>query len=72
MRRSVGVAGSLAEAAKRFGHEEGGTLFMALVAALKTLLHRYLGQEDMRVATQRRQSQSSGDRGALSARWSTR
>jgi len=26
-------------------------LFMALVAALKTLLHRYLGQDDLRVAT---------------------
>ncbi len=42
---------SLAEAAKRFSHQEGGTLFMALVAALKTLLHRYLGQDDVRVAT---------------------
>jgi non-ribosomal peptide synthetase component F len=41
----------LGEAAKRFGHEEGGTLFMALVAALKTLLHGYLGQDDVRVAT---------------------
>jgi non-ribosomal peptide synthetase component F len=42
---------SLAEAAKCFSREEGGTLFMALVAALKTLLHRYLGQDDLRVAT---------------------
>jgi non-ribosomal peptide synthetase component F len=41
----------LAEAARRFSHEEGGTLFMALVAALKILLHRYLGQDDVRVAT---------------------
>jgi non-ribosomal peptide synthetase component F len=41
----------LAEAAKRFSHEEGGTLFMALVAALKTLLHRYLDQDDLLVAT---------------------
>ena len=42
----TGVASEPAEAAKRFGHREGGTLFMALVAALKTLLHRYLGEED--------------------------
>jgi acyl-CoA synthetase (AMP-forming)/AMP-acid ligase II len=42
---------SLVDAAKGFSHEEGGTLFMALVAALKTLLHRYLGQDDVRVAT---------------------
>ena len=41
----------LAEAATRFSHGEGGTLFMALVAALKTLLHRYLAQDDVRVAT---------------------
>lgn len=42
---------SLAEAAKRFSRQEGGTLYMALVAALKTLLHRYLGQDDVCVAT---------------------
>ena len=47
----MALPSSLAEAAKRFSHEEGGTLFMALVAALKTLLHRYLGQDDLRVAT---------------------
>jgi len=41
----------LAEAARRFSHGEGGTLFMGLVAAFKALLHRYLGQEDLRVAT---------------------
>jgi acyl-CoA synthetase (AMP-forming)/AMP-acid ligase II len=50
-RRGWALPASLAEAAKRFSHREGGTLFMALVAALKTLLHRYLGQEDLRVAT---------------------
>jgi acyl-CoA synthetase (AMP-forming)/AMP-acid ligase II/acyl carrier protein len=50
-RREVALPSSLAEAAKRFSHEQGGTLFMALVAALKTLLHRYLGQDDLRVAT---------------------
>jgi len=50
-RREWALPASLSEAAKRFGHREGGTLFMALIAALKTLLHRYLGQEDLRVAT---------------------
>ena len=50
-RRRWGLPASLAEAAGRFSHQEGGTLFMALVAALKTLLHRYLGQDDLRVAT---------------------
>jgi non-ribosomal peptide synthetase component F len=42
---------SLAEAAKRFSRQEGGTLYMVLVAAFKTLLHRCLGQDDVRVAT---------------------
>ena len=50
-RRELALPASLLEAAKRFSHREGGTLFMALVAALKTLLHRYLGQDDLRVAT---------------------
>jgi len=50
-RRAWMLPASLAEAAQRFGREEGGTLYMALVAALKTLLHRYLGQDDVRVAT---------------------
>ncbi len=64
-RRSVDVAGEpCRKPPNASAMREGGTLFMALVAALKTLLHRYLGQDDVRVATQRRQSQSSGDRGA--------
>ena len=50
-RRELALPARLSEAAKRFGNQEGGTLFMALVAALKTLLHRYLHQEDLRVAT---------------------
>jgi acyl-CoA synthetase (AMP-forming)/AMP-acid ligase II len=50
-RRELALPARLSEAAKRFGNREGGTLFMALVAALKALLHRYLGQEDLRVAT---------------------
>jgi acyl-CoA synthetase (AMP-forming)/AMP-acid ligase II len=50
-RRELALPASLSEAAKRFGNREGGTLFMVLVAALKTLLHSYLGQEDLGVAT---------------------
>jgi acyl-CoA synthetase (AMP-forming)/AMP-acid ligase II len=50
-RRELALPVGLAEAARWFSHEEGGTLFMALVAALKILLHRYLGQDDVRVAT---------------------
>lgn len=50
-RREWALPGSLADAAKRFSHQEGGTLFMALVAALKTLLHRRVGHDDVRVAT---------------------
>jgi acyl-CoA synthetase (AMP-forming)/AMP-acid ligase II len=51
VRRAWTLPASLVEAARRFSHEEGGTLFMVLVAALKTLLYRYLGQDDVRVAT---------------------
>jgi hypothetical protein len=49
-RRRWGLPASLATAARSFGHQEGGTLFIALLAALKTLLHGYLGQDDLRVA----------------------
>jgi acyl-CoA synthetase (AMP-forming)/AMP-acid ligase II len=50
-RQEVMLPASLSEAAKLFSLQEGGTLYMALVAALKTLLQRYLGQDDVRVAT---------------------
>jgi len=50
-RREAVLPADLAEAARRFSHGEGGTLFMVLVAAFKALLHRYLGQNDLRVAT---------------------
>jgi acyl-CoA synthetase (AMP-forming)/AMP-acid ligase II len=49
--RGLALSSSLSAAVKRFSQREGGTLFMALVAALKTLLHSYLGQTDLRVAT---------------------
>ena len=50
-RREVALPARLSEAIKRFSQEEGGTLFMALVAAFKTLLHRYTAENDVRVAT---------------------
>jgi acyl-CoA synthetase (AMP-forming)/AMP-acid ligase II len=50
-RREVALPANLSDTAKRFSHGEGGTLFMLLVATLKILLHRYLGQDDLRVAT---------------------
>jgi acyl-CoA synthetase (AMP-forming)/AMP-acid ligase II len=50
-RRPWALPARLAEAAKRFAHQEAATLFMVLVAALNTLLHEYVGQDDMRVAT---------------------
>jgi non-ribosomal peptide synthetase component F len=50
-RREVMLPPDIAESARRFSHGEGGTLFMVLVAAFKTLLQRYSGQDDLRVAT---------------------
>ncbi len=50
-RRRWTFSAGLADAAKRFSSREGGTLFMALVAGLLTLLHRYLDEDDVRVAT---------------------
>jgi len=49
--RDIALPASLTEAAKQFSRREGGTLFMALVAALKTLLHGYSGEDDLRLAT---------------------
>jgi non-ribosomal peptide synthetase component F len=50
-RREWALPAGLSQAAKLFSQREGGTLFMALVAALKTLLHCYLGEDDLQVAT---------------------
>jgi acyl-CoA synthetase (AMP-forming)/AMP-acid ligase II len=50
-RREVALPARLSEAIKRFSQEEGGTLFMGLVAAFKTLLHLYAAEDDVRVAT---------------------
>ncbi|TMJ26913.1 MAG: hypothetical protein E6G96_13720, partial [Alphaproteobacteria bacterium] len=50
-RQSWALPAALARAAKRFANQEGSTLFMALVAALKAQLCRYMDEEDIRVAT---------------------
>jgi acyl-CoA synthetase (AMP-forming)/AMP-acid ligase II/acyl carrier protein len=50
-RRAWALPVRVAKAAKRFAHQEGATLFMVLVAALQIVLHRYLNQDDVRVAT---------------------
>jgi acyl-CoA synthetase (AMP-forming)/AMP-acid ligase II len=50
-RREVKLPLKLSRALKRFSQEEGCTLFMALIAAFKTLLHLYVAEEDVRVAT---------------------
>ncbi len=41
----------LAAALRALSHQEGVTLFMTLLAALKVLLHRYSGQDDILVGT---------------------
>src|SRR5262249_39675809 len=51
VRRAWTLPASLTEAARRFSRQQGGTLFMTLVAALKTLLHHYLAQDDVWVMT---------------------
>jgi acyl-CoA synthetase (AMP-forming)/AMP-acid ligase II len=49
--RKVMLPAKLSEAAKEFSQREGVTLFMTLIAAFKTLLHRHTGEDDLRVAT---------------------
>jgi acyl-CoA synthetase (AMP-forming)/AMP-acid ligase II/acyl carrier protein len=49
--RQVVLPAKLSEAAKNFSQREGVTLFMTLMAALKTLLYCYTGMDDLRVAT---------------------
>lgn len=45
------ITASAVERAARLGHEEGGTLFMVLLAGLQSLLHRYTGAEDVVIGT---------------------
>ena len=51
-RRDLALPAKLAEAVKSFSQQQGGTLFMALIAAFKILLHLYAAEEDVRIATQ--------------------
>jgi acyl-CoA synthetase (AMP-forming)/AMP-acid ligase II len=63
--RDIALPASLTEAAKQFSRREGGTLFMALVAALKTLLHRYAGEDDLRLATNVANRNRAGTEGLI-------
>jgi acyl-CoA synthetase (AMP-forming)/AMP-acid ligase II len=49
--QEVKLPAILYESIKSFSLREGGTVFMALVSAFNTLLQRYLGLDDLRVAT---------------------
>lgn len=50
-RQPFQIPKELCTALTRFSHEEGTTLFMTLLAAFKTLLYGYTGQEDIRIGT---------------------
>jgi acyl-CoA synthetase (AMP-forming)/AMP-acid ligase II len=63
--RDIALPASLTEAIKQFSRGEGGTLFMALVAALKTLLHRYAGMDDLCVATNVANRNRAGTEGLI-------
>lgn len=49
--QSLALPGPLSAALKALCQQEGITLFMLLLAAFKTLLHRFTGQEDILVGT---------------------
>jgi len=49
--QSFALPTTLSEAIKALSRREGVTLFMTLLAAFQTLLHRYIGQEDIVVGT---------------------
>ncbi|MFB2976514.1 amino acid adenylation domain-containing protein [Microseira sp. BLCC-F43] len=49
--RSLQLSPSLSESLKSLSQQQGVTLFMTLLAAFKTLLHRYTGQEDILVGS---------------------
>jgi acyl-CoA synthetase (AMP-forming)/AMP-acid ligase II len=63
--RDIALPASLTEVVKQFSRREGGTLFMALVAALKTLLHRYAGDDDLRLATNVANRNRAGTEGLI-------
>ena len=58
----LAVSKDLTEALKALSRQEGVTLYMTLLAAFKTLLYRYSGQEDMVLGTVQCGSQQTGDR----------
>lgn len=50
-RQSLVLPGTLSDALKALSRREGVTLFMTLLAAFQTLLHRYTGQDDIVVGS---------------------
>jgi amino acid adenylation domain-containing protein len=50
-RCSMKLSPELVESLTALGRREGATLYMTLLAAFQTLLHRYTGQEDVLVGT---------------------
>ncbi|TBV09727.1 non-ribosomal peptide synthetase [Stutzerimonas kirkiae] len=46
---SIELSDELAQSLKQLAQQQGVTLFMLLLASFQTLLHRYSGQEDIRV-----------------------
>jgi acyl-CoA synthetase (AMP-forming)/AMP-acid ligase II len=63
--RDINLPASLTEALRQFSRREGGTLFMALVAALKMLLHRHAGEDDLWVATNVANRNRAGTEGLI-------
>lgn len=63
--REVVLPSRLVDAVKQFSHGEGGTLFMALVAALMTLMRRAAGTDDLRVATNVANRNRAGTEGLI-------
>jgi amino acid adenylation domain-containing protein len=49
--RTFDISGRVSEALQRLAQHCNATLYMVLAAALKTLLHRYTGQDDVVVGT---------------------
>ncbi|MEX0805585.1 MAG: amino acid adenylation domain-containing protein [Candidatus Binatia bacterium] len=50
-RQSIELSRELTQGLKALSQKEGVTLFMTLLAAFQTLLHRYTGQEDVAVGS---------------------
>lgn len=49
--QSFALSGTLSESIRNLSRREGVTLFMTLLAAFQTLVHRYTGQEDIVVGS---------------------